>query len=98
MHNLNYRADVNQSRSSRLAELEQKFDKNNSSQNKTRAFSSRTCVVALAVGSAIATMGALYYLASSQSSSGSRRIHVRRPNLKTGVFIISENAKRLQLV
>ncbi|MGO0305478.1 hypothetical protein ACTL6P_02540 [Endozoicomonas acroporae] len=68
MHNLNYRADVNQSRPSRLADLEQNFDQNDASQNKTRAFSSRTCVVALALGSAIATMGALYYLASNQNS------------------------------
>lgn len=68
MHNINYRADVNQSRPSRLADLEQKFDRNDSSQNKTRAFSSRTCLVALAVGSVIGTMAALYYLASSQSS------------------------------
>ncbi|WP_257266244.1 hypothetical protein [Endozoicomonas sp. ONNA2] len=68
MHNINYRADaVSQNRPSRLAAHEQKSDRSDSSQNKTRAFSSRRCV-ALAVGSAIGIMGALYYLASSQSS------------------------------
>ena len=67
MQNINYRANAT-SHPSSLAECGQISDRYDSPQNKTRAFSSRACVVALATVSAVGFMGAVYYLVTSQSS------------------------------
>ena len=67
MQNINYRANAT-SHPSSLAECGQISDRYDSPQNKTRAFSSRACIVALATVSAVGFMGAVYYLGSSQSS------------------------------
>ena len=66
MQNINYRANAT-SHPSSLGECGHISD-NDSPQNKARAFSSRTCVVALATVSAVGVMGAVYYLVSSQGS------------------------------
>ena len=67
MQNINYRANAT-SHPSSLAECGQISDRYDSPQNKTRAFSSRACIVALATVSAVGFMGAVYYLGSGQSS------------------------------
>ena len=67
MQNINYRANAT-SHPSSLAECGQISDRYDSPQNKTRAFSSRACVVALATVSVVGFMGAVYYLVTSQSS------------------------------
>ena len=67
MNNINYRTSATSDPSS-LAECGQISDRYDSPQNKTRAFSNRARVVALAAVSAVSFIGAVYYLASSQSS------------------------------
>ena len=67
MQNINYRVNAT-SHPSSLAECGEISGRYDCPQNKTRAFSSRACVIALAAVSAVGVMGAVYYLISSQSS------------------------------
>ena len=67
MQNINYRANAT-SHSSSLAECGEVSGRYDCPQNKTRAFSGRACVVALAAVSAVGVMGAVYYLVGSQGS------------------------------
>lgn len=68
MQNIDYRLNAtNRGESSEPTGRAQMPRRNQSQQSKTMAFSSRTCV-ALAVGSAVGILGALYCLANSQSN------------------------------